>query len=124
MAKQPNNTPIYSSNSRIIGHVAGATFYKRVARSRHFLRQPPAIAFDVDSLAAAERAGAERVDVLDVEGGKHYKASIATIWREGRRLNRGYGEQIYLRLDLWNRQPPAQQRSFFDVLRVPEVATA
>ena len=52
---------------QVVGEVQGDTFHKRLRASVHFLRIPPAIAFDVMTLDDAERAGARRVEVTDLE---------------------------------------------------------
>lgn len=94
-------TKIRRADGKIIGEVKGLVFQKRLRASRHFLRVPPAIAFDVQSLHDAERAGARVVCVIDDESGWGYAAAIEKIWRRGRRFNRGYGEQIFLPLHEW-----------------------
>jgi hypothetical protein len=85
----------------VVGEVVGDTFKKRVRASSHFLRTPPAIAFGVSTLDDAERAGARYVEVTDTESGCIYRATIATIRARGFELNRGFGEQIALALNLW-----------------------
>jgi len=95
-------TPI-RCNAKIIGDVRGETFYKNLIASKHFLRVPRAIAFDVSSLTDAERAGARCVQVTDIETSRIYRQSIATIRAKGFRVARGYGEQIALALEFWNR---------------------
>lgn len=95
-----NYTPIYV-NGRAIAKVKGDTLIKSIHGSRHMLRQPRAIAFDVDSLNQAEAAGAVLVNVTDQETGVIYRSTIAHIRDKGIRLNRGYGEQIALPLEGW-----------------------
>jgi hypothetical protein len=92
----------------IVGRVHGDTFEKRVQASRHFLRTPPAIALDVQSLADAEKAGALRVEILDTESKTRYKATVAHILRAGFAVDRGFGRQIALPLDAWIRQRPGE----------------
>lgn len=99
---------------RTVGEVRGDIFVKRVQASRHFLRTPPAICFDVSTLKDAERAGAQTVEVTDADTGRVYRASMGTMWAKGRSLNRGYGEQWRLDLRYWNTggqggEPPIQQ---------------
>lgn len=96
MSKNNHNT-VYAG-TRIVGTVRNGTFHKTV-KSSHFLRQPPALAFDIDSLAQAERLGASRVEVFNKETGEYFKATIAHIREAGFALNRGYGEQIALPLN-------------------------
>jgi hypothetical protein len=99
-------TQIYSTTGRAIGYVKGNTFYKTVAASRHFLRTPPAIAFDTCSLEAAQRAGAEKVIVKDKESGVSFRAQISYILEKGFPVNRGFGEQIALPLAGFIRSRP------------------
>jgi hypothetical protein len=86
---------------RIVGRVEGDTFYKSIKGSKHFLRVPPAIAFDVSSLDDAEEAGAVKVQVVDQETGIVYKSTIQHIREYGEEFNRGFGNQIFLVLEGW-----------------------
>jgi len=103
------------AGGRVVGVVRGDTFHKRVQASRHFLKRPAAIAFDVASLREAEAAGAEKVEVTDRETGTVYRAAIGTVWERGWSFNRGYGEQVALALGQWNRddEPVGQQLTLF-----------
>jgi hypothetical protein len=85
----------------VIGKVEGEAFVKYVNGSRHFLRIPPAICFDVTSLKDAERAGAVYVEVIDRETSKSYRVMIRFIWEYGFKVNGGFGDQIALRFDKW-----------------------
>ena len=93
--------PIYVAGKvNPIGHVESDTFLKSI-KTRHMLRQPPAIALDVQSLRDAEEAGAAFVEITNTETRKQYRASVAAIWRHGFRFDRGWGEQIALTLNQW-----------------------
>ncbi len=97
-----NCTPIFAENkSRPVGHVKGDCFYKSIFGSRHMLRSPRAIAFDISSLKAAKQAGALRVQVTDKENKTIYRADIQRIFDNGFKINRGFGEQIALGLSNW-----------------------
>lgn len=110
--KSAGGIPIYV-NGKVVGTVKGDCFIKRVASSKHFLRRPPAIAFDESTLRDAEAAGARRVEVTDIESGRVYRASIETIWARGKGFNRGHGPQWFLPLKEWNRgQAPSQPKLF------------
>ena len=108
------STPIYlPGNSKPIGYVSGAFFYKTIVGSKHMLRSPRAIAFDLSTLDAAERAGASHVAVTDSETGKTYRAPIADIRRYGFPVARGHGRQVGLTLDRYSvdgETPEAAQR--------------
>lgn len=90
-------------NHKVIGEVIGDKFTKKIKGSKHFLRVPPAISFDLRSLYDAYKAGAKTVAVLDVETGDTYFASMLDVYAEGHVIDRGYGKQIYLDLDKWTK---------------------
>ena len=98
--KSSNSTPI-RAGGHIVGKVKGDTFYKAVDGSRHFLRVPPAICFDAQSLKEAAKAGANTAEVTDRETGKTYRTSIRLLWESGFKVNRGFGDQIALPFDKW-----------------------
>lgn len=102
-------------NGRVVGTVRGDTLYKTIHGERHFLRYPPAIAFDFVTLETAERAGAQYVQVKDADSGKLYRASVQTIRRKGMFVNRGHGDQIALALKDWsvNGAPVGEQLVLF-----------
>lgn len=87
--------------------MAGGVFCKTVSARRHFLRTPPAICLGAQSLQDAEAAGAQRVDILDTDTGRTYRASIATCRRYGRPLDRGHGAQLAIPLGQWALDDPA-----------------
>lgn len=81
---------------------------KRVAASRHFLRVPPAIGIDLEILDWAEREGAGLVQVMELEAGVYYCASLSTLRSKGFPVNRGFGRQWALGLSEWTRSDCAQ----------------
>ena len=107
-----NYTLIYVKTT-IVGKVQGDTFFKQVNGSRHFLHSPPAIAFDISSLDDAEAAGANNVEVTNVECSTTYIAPIRLIRAKGFKLNRGFGNQIALPLNKWNRDGAPTQIPLF-----------
>lgn len=110
--KSQTNTPIYAGG-RIVGYVAGATFFKRVFGSKHFLRRPRAIALDLQSIHDAQDVGATMAEVTDGETGRTYRAALDIILRDGFRFNRGHGAQVALPLDSWNRPDLGEQLGLF-----------
>ena len=108
---QFNSTPIYVG-SKVVGRVIGDTFQKNI-RKNHFLHTPPAIAFDLSSLDDAEAAGAFLVEVTDSDSRSIYKTSIPYIRSKGFYFNRGFGKQIALPMDEWNRNYASIQISMF-----------
>lgn len=93
-------TPIYAGQ-RVVGAVWGDTFKKNIHGSKHLLKQPPAIAFDLGTLDQAERAGAKQARVTDLETGTVYQADICAVREHGFTFDRGFGRQIALTLDRW-----------------------
>jgi len=93
--------PVHACSGQVVGQVLGGVFSKTVRASVHFLRRPPAIAFDMVSLREAWEAGARAVDVHDVETGRHYMAGLDVIRRLGFELDRGFGRQVALPLERW-----------------------
>lgn len=106
-------TPIYLRGTcKPIGIVHGDTFTKSIDGSKHMLRQPKAIAFDVSTLDDAESIGATNAAITDRDTGLTYYASIADIRRYGFSVMRGHGRQIALPIDRWSidGEPPAAER--------------
>jgi hypothetical protein len=101
------------AGSKIAGKVLGDTLYKTI-KPEHFLRRPPAIAFDVSVLDQAIKAGAVKVIVTDSTGTK-YKANIEHIRKAGFYFNRGFGDQVGLLLSGWirTRKGGLEQLSLF-----------
>ena len=111
--RQPHNTtktPIFVG-SKVIGHVSGDTFYKTISGSRHILRKPRAIAFDISTLHDAEAAGARKVHITDADTGKTYETALSTVWAKGWEFNRGFGKQWGVPIGEWNRDNHGRQLS-------------
>jgi hypothetical protein len=110
-AGQSLRTPITVNGKRIVGVVVGSEFQKTL-KQNHLLQKPPAIAFDVSTLDAAEEAGATDVRITLHEAPDVFTASIAIIRQYGFTFNRGYGDQVALTLNRWSRngQPPQAER--------------
>lgn len=91
------------AGKKVVGYVLDGTFYKSLKSSKHFLRKPPAIAFDVQSLRDARAAGASKAQIIDQDTGTIYRASIDRIMKDGWTFNRGFGNQIALPMEGWTR---------------------
>lgn len=106
--------PVFDHQGREIGEVRSGVLYKHVLGSRHQLQRPPGWAVDLRSLEQAEALGATRVEITDVESGQRYRVSIRTLRLRGFKLDRGYGRQLALRLELWARgdEPTVEQLEF------------
>jgi hypothetical protein len=94
---------IRRTDGKTIGLVVNGVFKKTARASKHFLRVPEAIAFDLSTLADAKEHGARVVEVTDAESGKTYRATIARVWAKGFHVERGHGAQIALVLAEWNK---------------------
>jgi len=93
-------TKIYSNN-RMVGEVIGTTFRKRLKPS-HFLWRPPAIAFGLQSLIDAKKAGAIRIEVINTETGRVHRATLDMMERHGFSVERGgFEPQRALALHKW-----------------------
>jgi hypothetical protein len=102
MTTKNNNTTIWAGR-KVIGQVRDDTFYKTI-KNKHILKVPPAIANDISALQDAMNAGAQRVCITNKDNGITYTASMERILNEGKRFNRGFGEQIFLPLGEWQKQ--------------------
>lgn len=97
-------TPIYAPGRRHpVGQVVGDAFIKHIAFSKHTLRSPRAIAFDVSTLDDAERAGVVVAEIHDTESRNVWTAPIALIRSKGFPVRRGFGNQWTLTLEHWSR---------------------
>ena len=91
---------------KIIGYVQNGTLVKTVRSSRHFLRKPPAIAFNVSTIERAIDADAENILIFDTENNLYFTSTMKKLEHDGFEFNRGHGEQIALALDKWERHCP------------------
>jgi hypothetical protein len=102
--------PIFAGR-KVIGKVQGGVFYKTI-RSKHMLKVPPAIANDVSALEDAANAGANFVCITNKDSGITYTTTMQQILNEGVKFNRGFGEQIFLTLDEWQKSGANVARQF------------
>jgi hypothetical protein len=107
------NTPIFTQDGQVIGHVHADRLELRRKGSKHMLRRPAGWAVDVAALDQAELAGARYVLVTDTESGRRYLSSLGTLRDRGLRLERGFGAQVALTLDDWRDPDQAQQPALF-----------
>jgi hypothetical protein len=105
--QEKRNQPLKSGIVKItlgdktIGIVANNAFIKNLHSSRHFLRKPEAICFDIESIEKVVKLGAKLIKILDLDTGRIYEASIALLKEKGIHINRGFGDQIALPLRYW-----------------------
>lgn len=92
--------------------IDGFILRRRARGSVHMLRKPPSWAFERALLEQAHTAGVRLVQVHDLESGIVYTTPLATLWRHGIRIRRGFPEQIALPLAHWHREDPKQPSLF------------
>lgn len=88
------------------GRVTGDTYRKNVSGSIHRLRKPLAWAIDCIDLAEAERRGASRIEIFDLETQVTYTATTKHFRAHALKVNRGFGQQLALELHLWSYTAP------------------
>ncbi len=106
--KESVGQSIMGSNGKVVGTVIKDTLHKRVNSSKHFLRQPPAIAFDAHCIVKAKKLGANKIMVHDKDTKKRYMASYSLFESSAFRINRGFGEQLALPISMWSILDPNQ----------------
>ena len=103
-SRKKNYTAIYA-NGRVIGGVShDGVLSKRVKASKHFLKVPPAIAWDTEALSQAAKAGAYKIEVTDIEAGVTYGTTLHHFMEHAFSVNRGWGCQLALPLDGWTKR--------------------
>lgn len=97
-------TMIFVGNKKV-GVVRDGVFIKVVHSRRHFMHLPvEMIAFDIESLNNAIKAGATKVKIMDLDTGKEYHTDMEYLKEHGKHLkDYGYGKQIGMNLDLWSK---------------------
>ena len=88
-------------SGRTVGQVIGNEFVKDFTNA-HMLKNPVAIANDIQALHDAERAGGEYCKFTNTDTGIIYRAAIAKIWDMGKQINLGWGLQQMLTVQNWN----------------------
>jgi hypothetical protein len=96
-----NITKKHFLNGKKIGEVSGEIFSKEIRGSKHIMRNPHAIFFDIQSLREVESLGAKYARVTDKETGNVYTAALSLIWDKAIYKNYGYGEQVGLSVNLF-----------------------
>ena len=95
---------VFIQSGKAVGTVIGKKFIKKLDSRKHFLKVPPAIAFDVSSIKKAERYGATILSVFDTYKKVFYTAQIKSLQENGININRGFGSQIALPLQFWKKE--------------------
>jgi len=100
---------IFIRRGKAVGTVKGDVFYKKISGSKHFLKKPPAISFDEQSLKKAYSYGAKKIVIHDKDTSKNYIAKFETVYEKGFKVDRGFGKQIALPMSFWNVEEDAQE---------------
>lgn len=101
MTKQIVNGSKVIVNGRKVGTVQAETFYKEIRGSKHIMRSPHAIFFDIASLREVESYGAKFIHITDKETGDIYTASLSDVWHYGIEKNYGFNPQVGLAVNRW-----------------------
>ena len=104
---------VFIRRGKAVGTIKGDVFYKKLSSRRHFLRKPPAISFDEESLKKAFNYGAKKIVIYDKDTKKNYTANFETVYEKGFKVGRGFGKQIALPLSFWNVEEDAQETLAF-----------
>jgi hypothetical protein len=107
--RRQERRPLYSPDGKVCAVLEGGVLKKAVEGSKHFLRQPRAIALDLGAVQAAEAEGVSLVVVTDRETSTVYRTTISELHQRGWEFNRGCGEQIALRVERWERDETRRQ---------------
>ena len=102
------------------GRVTGNTYRKTVTGSIHRLRKPIAWAIDCADLAEAERRGAVRIEILDLETQITYMATIEYFRAHALTLDRGFGRQLALEIRHWSYTAPLKMGGITAVKAEPQ----
>jgi len=110
--RQASQDAIFGGNGKVVGVIIDDTFHKRVYASKHFLRKPPAIAFDKSSIEEAVKKGANKIMIHDKESKKRYQTSMSDFNEGSFEFDRGFGKQVGLSIDKWSILDPNQIKLF------------
>ena len=101
---------VFIQSGKAVGSVIGKKFIKKLDSRKHFLKVPPAIAFDKSSISKAERYGATILSVFDTHKKVFYTAQIKSLHENGMNINRGFGSQLALPLQFWKKESVDEQK--------------
>jgi hypothetical protein len=104
-------------NGRVLGEISNGALRKRIYGSRHFMRSPAGIGWDVWALEQAETAGCKITIVTDLETGRVYVAEVADFRTYGVQRNHGYGDQLILPFRYWRSSEALNEQRFPPAIR-------
>lgn len=105
--------PAYSESGKVIGSYVERGdghkwLVKNVSGKRHFLRRPPAIAYDKWTINDAQKKGVALLEVQDSDTGKKYICHITQFIAGCFTIDRGFGVQLALPMGKWNKAEEKQ----------------
>jgi len=80
----------------------GTVILEKLIKSKHMLRQPPAICFDRPIIELAQSYSVETIQVKNTENGSIYTIPFEQFLDKSFRVNRGFGEQLGCCLSEWD----------------------
>lgn len=93
--------PVFLSNGKIAGSIVDDSFIKTVYASKHFLRRPPAIAFDKSVVEEIQKQNVAKLVIKDRESNHTYTLTLEEFLFKAFPLNRGFGAQLACLLKEW-----------------------
>lgn len=99
-------TLVFASNrtNKPVGKIVdidGEIYLIKSCKSKHFLRQPPAIAYDCSIIDLAQAYNVEYLVVTNIETKAKYRISFADFKQKSFGINRGFGPQLACTLENW-----------------------
>ena len=89
--------------------------YERKLKASHLLHTPPAIALQQPIVEELAQRGCREIRVMVSDDGARYVVDFATFLRDGRALDRGFGPQVMLPLNRWQKAGTVQGSLFEEV---------
>jgi hypothetical protein len=97
-----NRQPVFLPNGKVTGNIIDGEFIKTVCSSKHFLRKPPAIAFDESVIEEIQKQNVAKLVIKDRESNHTYTLTLEAFLSKSFSLNRGFGVQLACLLKDWN----------------------
>jgi hypothetical protein len=89
-------------NGRVVGQIDADLWLRKRVRLAYQLRSPKAWALDANHLTRLRALGGRGVELRDDQG-TTWTASLAAFDQYGFPVERGYGQQVGLKLERWSR---------------------
>jgi hypothetical protein len=99
-------TLVYASNrtNKPVGKIVeidSVIYLIKSCKNKHFLRQPPAIAYDCSIIDLATSYHVQYLIVTNSESKDKYEISLAAFKEKSFKVNRGFGPQLACPLENW-----------------------